>query len=148
MNSRQDDHETRIVDAELLASSQLASVRAQLSRCLESEGIGGRAQDDALLVLSELATNALIHGAPERRVSVSLLDDAAMIRVADGRPDHPDMVRTRLDGSGGAGLRVVSALAQSWGVRDAEHGKEVWARVRFPGRARHRETSSGRLIQR
>jgi anti-sigma regulatory factor (Ser/Thr protein kinase) len=79
----------------------------------------------AMIVVSELVTNAVVHGggclalevqADEGHVTVAAVDGSAVLpqsRVAD-------------DG-GGRGIRLIEALAAAWGVQDHQDGKRVWA---------------------
>ncbi|MEV6163854.1 ATP-binding protein [Streptomyces sp. NPDC052052] len=91
-------------------------------------GFGGRL-DDVLLCVSELATNALVHGVPPGRgylVRLLLRDDGRWMRVevhdsGDGAP----AVREP-DGESGRGLLIVDALADAWGVGERDPGKVVW----------------------
>lgn len=88
----------------------------------------GTRLDDVLLCVSELATNALIHGVPPGRgyrLRLRLLPDG-VFRVevhdsGDGRPDVREPC-----GESGRGLMLVAALADKWGVAERSPGKIVW----------------------
>ncbi len=82
-----------------------------------------------LLVVSELATNAVLHARTPFVVRMS--GDGGSVRVAvfdtsDGRPEpgSPDPAAVT-----GRGLGIVDALASAWGVEPAEGGKWVWAEL-------------------
>lgn len=85
------------------------------------------AAQDAQLVVSELATNAVIHaGTP---FSVSLSFDGSTIRISvhdwsSARPVMRDAVPTA---ASGRGLRLVDAVTRDWGVEPATDGKTIWA---------------------
>ncbi|MCX4818532.1 ATP-binding protein [Streptomyces sp. NBC_01142] len=88
----------------------------------------GTCIDDVLLCVSELATNALLHGVPPGRgYRLRLwLHGEGLLRVevhdsGDGRP----CVREP-DGESGRGLLLVAALADKWGVGERDPGKIVW----------------------
>ncbi|MEV0300324.1 SpoIIE family protein phosphatase [Streptomyces prasinus] len=129
-----------------------ALVRAALAEWTEqvlpgTEHLTTRAGDDAVLIASELVTNAVVHAGTEVRLSCRLEADtgALVIEVADrhptrsprdGEPDAPP-------GEGpespeyGRGLRLVAALSEAWGItyRPGAHTKSVWARIPARGLA-------------
>ena len=85
----------------------------------------------ALLVLSELVTNAVMHGAQPIEVVVSGEADMLRIDVADGdaHVPGPELLFASADQSDGRGLHIVNALSEQWGTTIHEHGKSVWAEV-------------------
>lgn len=90
--------------------------------------------DDMLLVVSELVTNAVEHGAPPVGMTVSGSSHGVTVEVYDAAGGEP-RVRTleRLDAAGGGrGLRLVSEIAADWGVRADGQGKGVWAAFACP----------------
>ncbi|KUH88794.1 hypothetical protein AU186_19485 [Mycobacterium sp. GA-1999] len=91
--------------------------------------------DNASLVVSELATNAIIHAASPFRVSISRTHAAVEIAVEDLSPDRPVLDRAR-QAAGGKGLLVVDALCSRWGVDAGPHGKSVWAEISSSDRGR------------
>jgi anti-sigma regulatory factor (Ser/Thr protein kinase) len=87
--------------------------------------------DEARLLVSELATNAVVHAATDFSVSVHISAGRVYVEVRDGDAtslgsDRPDPAPLAL---GGHGLRIVGRLAGSWGSRLEEHGKVVWFSV-------------------
>jgi anti-sigma regulatory factor (Ser/Thr protein kinase) len=77
--------------------------------------------DNARLVVGELVTNAVLHGAPPIRLSAIPLGTRLFIEVSDGRRDlGPAAHDSR-------GLRVVEALTVDWGVDVRLDGKMIWA---------------------
>jgi serine/threonine-protein kinase RsbW len=91
---------------------------------------------DVALVVSELATNALLHsasGAPGGVVDV-LVDvepDAVALAVVDQGPAALAPAR-RPDGEGGRGLQIVTALADAYEVTTTPEGRTVWCRLDWP----------------
>ena len=89
--------------------------------------------DAAELVVTELVTNAVLHGSPPVRLVVGVEDGAACIAVSDSSRALPVRPRTGTDGMTGRGLALVDAVSEDWGVRPEPDstgaGKAVWARV-------------------
>ncbi|MER6547995.1 ATP-binding protein [Streptomyces sp. NPDC001250] len=92
------------------------------------------ALDDAVLVTSELVTNALVHTAGERIVC-RLHDTADGIRIEvedrDGGPAQPTVRRPGPDDQHGRGLFLVAALSLDWGVTPipGRAARVVWAEL-------------------
>ncbi|MDN5861142.1 MAG: ATP-binding protein [Pseudonocardia sp.] len=88
--------------------------------------------DDAQLVCTELASNALEHAPGPRVVRITLTEAEFTVEVDDGAPDAPLTLGTsRLGSIRGRGLLVVNALGR-WGVRRYPAGKTVWATIPLP----------------
>jgi two-component sensor histidine kinase len=89
--------------------------------------------DDVLLCVSELVTNAVIHGVPPGRQLRLLLRNEGrvlVVEVHDSGPGVPHVVHDADEG--GRGLLLVSALSDKWGVRERELGKAVWCEFGLP----------------
>lgn len=86
--------------------------------------------DVAVLVTSELATNALNHAESEFYVTVSLVPGAIRITVSDPSTAEPEHRRDQaLTEISGRGLVIVDALAERWGTDATPTGKVVWAEI-------------------
>ncbi|MEU8585722.1 ATP-binding protein [Streptomyces sp. NPDC048664] len=94
--------------------------------------------DDILLCVSELATNALLHGVPPgRQFLVFLRYDGTLLRleVHDSGPGTPRLADQADESERGRGLLLVAALADKWGVGERALGKVVWCEfASAPGR--------------
>lgn len=93
--------------------------------------------DDALLLISELVTNSVLHGGPPIVLAVDCDGDGLHVRVRDGSPAMPQG-RPADDGAeNGRGLTLVELLTDTWGVEPVadEHGtgKQVWFELRRTG---------------
>ncbi|GHF61819.1 hypothetical protein GCM10010218_49250 [Streptomyces mashuensis] len=100
-----------------------------LRQSLADWGLTG-IEGDALLVLSELLTNAVIHArvSAGRQIETrfALQGDTVRIQVDDADDRRPETGARR--GQGGRGLVLVAALSECWGVSDRNGiGKSVWA---------------------
>ncbi|MDR3099683.1 MAG: ATP-binding protein, partial [Paraburkholderia sp.] len=112
-------------------------------------GSGGQASslvDDAVLLTSELVTNAVVHAGTQvsltcrlggnaagRAVEVTVRDrHPARSLTAGPQPGDPGDAGDPLDPAGltsGRGLMLPSALATAWGVSYARTAKAVWFRI-------------------
>jgi anti-sigma regulatory factor (Ser/Thr protein kinase) len=81
------------------------------------------------LVVSELATNAVLHGRSEFVLQVSGGDDTVRVAVFDGGPGRPERGTMDPTAVTGRGLGIVESLALDWGVDPADGGKWVWAEL-------------------
>jgi anti-sigma regulatory factor (Ser/Thr protein kinase) len=100
--------------------------RRFVDRQLRDHGVPEQALDAALLVSSELVTNAYQHGEGEIELRVSVEDDHVRIEVIDAGHRQAPAVRHRdTEEAGGWGLQIVDQLAAQWGV--FEGTTHVWA---------------------
>lgn len=88
--------------------------------------------DTAVLVVSELVTNAIVHTAGEH-VVCELHDEDGFIRIAvrdEGwAPGQSHPATQRPEEEHGRGLLLVAALCRAWGAQDAGPGLLVWAEL-------------------
>jgi anti-sigma regulatory factor (Ser/Thr protein kinase) len=81
----------------------------------------------AALLVSELVTNAVIHGRTTATVEVHRPADTLRVTVRDDNPalpavgDAPDF-----NAENGRGLLIVSKLAERWGIEAGDGGKAIW----------------------
>jgi anti-sigma regulatory factor (Ser/Thr protein kinase) len=85
-------------------------------------------EDIALLLVSELVTNALLHGRPPLHLRAMPVRNGLRVEVHDGAPDARParLAGGALPDTRGRGLTIVSALASRWGTGASAHGKQVW----------------------
>jgi len=89
--------------------------------------------DAALLVVSELVTNALVHTQGAVRVDLMLRGDRIRICVTDSSPRTPAKpVIVDWEATGGRGLFLVEATSESFGSMPVAGGKQVWSEIVVP----------------
>ncbi|WP_019873589.1 SpoIIE family protein phosphatase [Sporichthya polymorpha] len=90
--------------------------------------------DEALLLTTELVTNALVHGGTAVDLQVEVDDDRLRVEVSDRGDGRVLMGATPGDDrEGGRGIWLVDALSSAWGTRNSPAGKTVWFELGKPG---------------
>lgn len=120
----------------------VGQARHRMREQLRSNGVPDTVVDDAVLILSELLSNACRHGRPLGQHSemgdgdiraawrVNGRGDLTVEVTDGGGPTRPVPATPSVTARGGRGLNIISALAQEWGVRDDTVGEvTVWALV-------------------
>ncbi|WP_256331281.1 MULTISPECIES: SpoIIE family protein phosphatase [unclassified Streptomyces] len=96
--------------------------------------------DDAVVLTSELVTNAVVHAGTAADVLCLRNDDGVRISVADRYPEreiplqNAGQVVVHPDREGGRGLLLCGALATRWGVEYTAAQKHVWFQLDLPER--------------
>lgn len=103
----------------------VARARAVVVEALVQLGLPELA-DDAALITSELATNAVLHGGGVVDIRVQRVDDGARISVEDRNPVAPVMPLANPDAMTGRGLLIIGSMAARWGADGTDDGKVVW----------------------
>jgi GAF domain-containing protein len=129
----------------------VAAARHFVRDTLRSWELAGQSDDqdalvaDAVLLTSELVTNAVLHAGTPVQVTCRLLGDelgeSVEIAVLDRgpaqlRPDLPHTTAEAAERTNGRGLQLPSELASAWGVTYARSAKAVWFRMDLAGRGR------------
>ena len=91
--------------------------------------------DDVLLVVSELAANALTHADSALELRLSHSSNVLRIEVTDGGAGTPEPQPESFTEEHGRGLHLVDHLTTAWGMRETTSGtgKMVWAELSRPG---------------
>ncbi|MFE7929073.1 ATP-binding protein [Streptomyces sp. NPDC057456] len=139
-----------VVAQEVPASSSMAvphgpagvgNARHRMRDQLRTGGVSESVIDDAVLILSELLSNACKHGRPlgdalagDGDVRAAWRVDPGgrlVVEVTDGGgPTRPAPATPSVTAHGGRGLNIITALADDWGVRDDARGEvTVWVVV-------------------
>lgn len=102
--------------------------RRKVVMALRKRGCGEVLIQDAALVVTELAANAVVHARSSFSVSVSLRNSALRIDVTDGGAVacgiNQDWVPRE-----GHGLGLIDALCTRWGTDATAEGKVVWGEL-------------------
>ncbi|MCL7430374.1 SpoIIE family protein phosphatase [Streptomyces sp. YS415] len=117
----------------------VASARSFVRDTLQGWGFADIV-DDAVVLTSELVTNAVVHAGTSADVLCLRADDGVRIEVADRYPEREIPLQgTTLsmgnpDREGGRGLQLCAALAGRWGVEYTPTHKQVWFQLDLPER--------------
>ncbi len=106
--------------------SAVATARRFVDRACGDAGITGDRRDTAMLLTSELTTNAVVHVAGAAEVSVATTAGRVRVAVRDASIVVPRPIRADVEATGGRGLAMVALLADAWGTDRTEDGKSVW----------------------
>lgn len=88
----------------------------------------------ARLVVSELATNALVHAQTAFSVTLSGSDTRVLLTVRDDSPALPQRRAAQDMDTSGRGLEIVAIVSSDWGIDEDETGsKAVWASFAIRG---------------
>ena len=90
--------------------------------------------DDAVLLTSELVTNAVVHAGTPVEVTCKLTGGGVEVVVSDGHParlvpEPPENEHIPAERTSGRGLLLPAALASAWGVTYGQAAKAVWFRI-------------------
>jgi two-component sensor histidine kinase len=88
-----------------------------------ADGLDRARLDTAVLLISELVTNAVLHGTGEIRLTIDIGRHDARFSVGDDGGGTP-VIRPEPGPDGGWGLRLVGQLSSRWGVREGQ--TQVW----------------------
>ncbi|WP_258053199.1 SpoIIE family protein phosphatase [Streptomyces sp. Ru73] len=117
----------------------VATARAFVRDTLQGWGHGDII-DDAVVLTSELVTNAVVHAGTAADVLCLRTDTGVRIEVADRYPEREVPVQSsgqalaHPDREGGRGLLLCGALATRWGVEYTSSQKHVWFQLDLPER--------------
>ena len=108
--------------------------RRLLTTWLTANGCAHPLQDDALVIVSELVTNAVVHARTRVTIVAKNASDASgvnqvvRLEVHDAHSSVPGTT-ARSGSAGGRGLDIVAGLAERWGCDPTPQGKSVWAEI-------------------
>ncbi|WP_190125019.1 SpoIIE family protein phosphatase [Streptomyces inusitatus] len=115
----------------------VATARAFVRDTLQGWGYS-EVVDDAVVLTSELVTNAVIHAGTAADVLCLRSADSVRVEVGDRYPERGVPIQATghtfasLDSENGRGLMLCSALASRWGVEYTPTHKQVWFQLDLP----------------
>ncbi|MFF7261503.1 SpoIIE family protein phosphatase [Streptomyces sp. NPDC008159] len=144
--SSHDENRTRssVITARAAASfdpvsRSVATARSFVRDTLQGWGFADIV-DDAVVLTSELVTNAVVHAGTSADVLCLRSEDGVRIEVADRYPEREIPLQSSAinmgspDREGGRGLQLCAALAGHWGVEYTPTHKQVWFQLVLPDR--------------
>ncbi|WP_107460744.1 SpoIIE family protein phosphatase [Streptomyces sp. MA5143a] len=144
--SSHDENRTRssVITARAAASfdpvsRSVATARSFVRDTLQGWGFADIV-DDAVVLTSELVTNAVVHAGTSADVLCLRSEDGVRIEVADRYPEREIPLQSSPvnmgspDREGGRGLQLCAAMAGRWGVEYTPTHKQVWFQLVLPDR--------------
>ncbi|MEE1798324.1 SpoIIE family protein phosphatase [Streptomyces sp. JV176] len=117
----------------------VATARAFVRDTLQGWGYAD-VVDDAVVLTSELVTNAVIHAGTSADVLCLRTEQGVRVEVADRYPEREVPIQgssrafANADQENGRGLLLCAALASRWGVEYSPTFKQVWFQLELPQR--------------
>jgi len=84
---------------------------------------------DAILLVSEMVTNAIVHGRGPIQLRLRRAREHLLIEVSDTATAVPRKLRPTSSDAHGRGLQLVAIMADEWGTRPIRDGKSVWCEL-------------------
>lgn len=111
-------------------ASEVYAARHFVASVLEGWGLE---IEDLPLLVSELATNAVLHARSDFEVTVILRPQCVRVEVFDQNTRLPSFAVAPTDAYSGRGLMLLRGLSTNWGVEShSDIGKTIWFEVAMP----------------
>jgi anti-sigma regulatory factor (Ser/Thr protein kinase) len=105
----------------------LSVLRGEITEFAQRSGLSPDETDAALLIVNELASNAIDHARTPCRVTVQLTSTTVRIYVSDHSTAEPVLRPRNVSAVRGRGIQIITGLARRWGWSRHRNGKTVWA---------------------
>ncbi len=105
------------------------TARRAATTAISDWGVQPVVSEDACLVVTELVTNALVHGRSEAHLRLLHDEKCLRVEVADENTRLPMMAPPDPRSLSGRGLLMIASLVKTWGVERTASGKYVWAEL-------------------
>jgi hypothetical protein len=106
------------------------AARRMTGRLCASAHLSQDASDRAVLLTSELVTNAFLHSRGTQRLTVTTRSDGVRVEVGDDSRELPVLRPQDDEALEGRGVQLLELCASSWGARPTARGKCVWFEIR------------------
>jgi anti-sigma regulatory factor (Ser/Thr protein kinase) len=103
----------------------VGSARRFTRAALGRHDVEPRLIDTAMLLVSELATNAIVHAASTLTLRIDVGDDIR-VEICDANETPPVVGEPEMEHESGRGLAIVTTLADDWSWAPRSNGKVVW----------------------
>jgi anti-sigma regulatory factor (Ser/Thr protein kinase) len=118
---------------------EVFSARHFVASVLDSWGFE---MEDLSLLVSELATNAVLHARSDFEVTIIRLPRCVRVEVFDQNTRLPSFAAAPTDAYSGRGLMLLRGLSANWGVEShSDIGKTIWFELALPKRLSGRRRS-------
>lgn len=95
-------------------------------------GLPSEAMEAVELMVSELATNCVLHTDGEFEITLRRTADEVRVEAVDDGSGAPELRSPGPTEPHGRGLLIIDRLAAAWGVEQRDRQKVVWFTVRVP----------------
>lgn len=110
--------------------SRVRCLRQITSAYLDLWDLTGSVAEDVVIAVSELVSNAVLHGRGDVSLRIRYIGPELRIEVTDANPAPAELRKANDDEDSGRGLLLVAGLAQDWGVTNG--GRTTWCRFGVP----------------
>jgi anti-sigma regulatory factor (Ser/Thr protein kinase) len=109
------------------APESVAAARRFVGEALQLRGCGTEVIDTAMLLTSEVTTNAVVHARTGFRLRLHATDEVVRVEVDDEGMGAAVLTYADHDEVRGRGLYIVDSLSQRWGDEHRSGGRHrVW----------------------
>lgn len=108
------------------ALTSVRTARAWLAETLAGWDVDDDTVDSAVLVVSEITTNAIVHNAGIGDTTITAAWWHGHLRITVSDPDLQIPVPDLADDEHGRGLLIVTAVTTRWGATKTSGGKVTW----------------------
>jgi anti-sigma regulatory factor (Ser/Thr protein kinase) len=123
--------EPNVLELALPAEPKSAgAARHSLASFCRDRGAPAELTEDAILVISELVTNAVMHARTPTLAWAEYEAGAITLAVVDGSASLPSLLAPNARRENGRGVAIVDELGATWGLIKTSLGKIVWVNIR------------------